>query len=249
MTIWFVSILPTWCPTVPGPLSTPRKSIQPLDTVWSVWPTDIDTHFCEAAIEWHPTVCCNDCMCPMGGTCFCTGLCESYNGSCEIWTDTLLLSLLLSLSFSLDHTRPVPSSVTRCYYFDEVFLLHICAPTQTLCSPTLVQGSWLALWFIGSNYTSWSQAVSAPDLVVFCRFHLLVINPAGWRPCPVWSAAFSPEDIDLTVFIKKILDILVHLLCPHPPPPTSGLNIHLFSYWRRPSYIHLACNQFLWHKR
>lgn len=133
MTIWFVSILPTWCPTVPGPLSTPRKSIQPLDTVWSVWPTDIDTHFCEAAIEWHPTVCCNDCMCPMGGTCFCTGLCESYNGSCEIWTDTLLLSLLLSLSFSLDHTRPVPSSVTRCYYFDEVFLTaYLCTHTNTV---------------------------------------------------------------------------------------------------------------------
>ncbi|KAJ4939893.1 hypothetical protein JOQ06_029329, partial [Pogonophryne albipinna] len=45
------------------------------DTVRSVWPTDIDTPFDEAATVWHlTTVCCEDSVCPLGERGLCTGL-------------------------------------------------------------------------------------------------------------------------------------------------------------------------------
>lgn len=93
------------------------------------------------------------------------------------------------------------------------------------CSRVLV---W-KIWFRGSNFTSLSQSVSAPYLVVFSPscFSSACHKPwVEWRPYPIWSAALCVEDIDLTVFFKKILDISQHLIWPFRNP---SLTIHLMS--------------------
>ena len=58
------------------------------DGVWSVWHTDTDTHFMKLPQQGTSLYVVRT-VCIPWETAFCTGLCHSYNGSCEIWTDTL----------------------------------------------------------------------------------------------------------------------------------------------------------------
>lgn len=105
-----------------GPPTAPQKSIQPLRY----------RKICVAHSHWHSFLWSCHSVAPH---CMLLGLyvshgrdrplhwCQSYNGSCEIWTDTLLLSSSLLLFLSLSHTA-LPLSETFWYYFDGFLLLH-----------------------------------------------------------------------------------------------------------------------------
>lgn len=143
VTMWFVSFLPTGCPTVPGPLSTPQKSIRPLR--YSMIRV---AHRHWRSFLWGCRSVAPHCMLlglysPMGETGLSTGLCQSYNGSCEIWTDTLLLSSSLPfLSVSITHSLSPLSSM--------LLLLWLIPPTAFLCTHTNTMftrsGSGVLVW-------------------------------------------------------------------------------------------------------
>lgn len=117
-TMRFVSFLPTGCPTVPGPLWTPRKSIQPLR--WSMirvarrhWHS-----FYEAATSEAPHYMLLGLYVSHGRQPSALACVTAIMGAVKSEL-TLCLPLLLTLfSFSHYSTQHVPLSVAHCYYFD-----------------------------------------------------------------------------------------------------------------------------------
>lgn len=126
-TLWFVCFLPAWCPAVLGLLSATQKSIQ----------SPRYRMMCVAHNHWHSFLQSVHSAAPhymLAGLYVYHGRgrplhwCQSYNGRCEIWTDTVRLqSSLLLFPFG---TSP---SETHRHCFSRLLRLNFCAHIWIFC--------------------------------------------------------------------------------------------------------------------